>query len=326
MRKRALITGISGQDGSYLAELLLEKDYDVYGLLRRNSVPEHQDTRIAHLGDAIETIYGDVLDVSSLEKAFKVARPHEIYNLASQSHVRISFDVPQFTVQVNALGVINVLEVFRRFSAGRERCRLYQASSSEMFGNEHEADNGQNELTRMNPVSPYGCAKLFGYNIVRHYRRAYKVFASNGILFNHTSSRRASNFVLAKIVKGAVEIKVGLLDKLKLGNLDSARDIGHSKDYVRAMWMILNHEEPDDFVVATGRARSISSMCAWVFSTLGMDYKCYVTTSLKLRRPEELNFLKGDASKVMRILGWKPEYSFEEILNELIDFWMKKYE
>lgn len=324
MRKRALITGISGQDGSYLAELLLEKDYQVYGLLRRNSVPEHQDTRIAHLGNRIITVYGDVMDVSSLQEAFDISVPNEVYNLASQSHVRISFDIPQFTVQVNALGVINMLETFRKFSI--KDAKFYQASSSEMFGNEFESDHSQNELTRMNPVSPYGCAKLFGYNIARHYRRAYKLFVSNGILFNHTSPRRASNFVLAKIVKSAVMIKKGLLDKLELGNLDSARDIGHSKDYVRVMWMILNHTVSDDFVVATGRAHSISSMCAWVFNTLGMDYKCYVTTSDKYRRPEELNFLKGDASKVKEILGWEPEYSFEEILNELIDFWVKQYE
>lgn len=325
MKKRALITGISGQDGSYLAELLLEKNYEVYGLLRRNSIPEHQDSRIAHLGDDVKTVYGDILDVGSLQTAFMTALPNEVYNLASQSHVRISFDIPQFTVQVNALGVINMLEVLKGYNPSKQ-VRFYQASSSECFGNEHEADQSQNENTRMNPVSPYGCAKVFGYDIVRHYRRAYKLFVSNGILFNHTSPRRASNFVLAKIVKGAVMIKKGLLNRLELGNLDSARDIGHSKDYVRAMWMILNHDEPDDFVVATGRARSISHICAWVFGNLGMEYKDYVVQNGKFMRPEELRYLKGDASKIKRILGWEPEYTFETMLDEIIEFWMKKYE
>ena len=237
-KKKALITGIAGQDGSYLSELLLEKGYEVHGIIRRSSVAENQDSRIQHLQGQINTHYGDLTDYPSLVRIVSETRPDEIYNLGAMSHVRISYDMPSFTIQTNALGVLNMLEVYRSFvpNAG-----FYQASSSEMFGNSVDADGVQRLTTPMNPVSPYGCAKVMGYNLVRHYRHAYGLHACNGILFNHESPRRGSNFVTNKVVKTAVQIKKGLKDKLELGNLDSYRDWGHSKDYVRAMHQIINH-------------------------------------------------------------------------------------
>lgn len=322
MSKRvALITGINGQDGSYLAELLLEKDYEVHGIVRRNSVPENQDARIDGI-DGIVTHYGDLLDVCSLQKILRLVNPDEVYNLASQSHVRISFDVPQFTVQANALGVLNILETCRELCPN---VRFYQASSSEMFGNSYEQDYSQNEHTRMNPVSPYGCAKVFGYNIARHYRRAYRMFVVNGILFNHESPRRASNFVTSKVVKGAVEIRLGLKKTLELGNMDSKRDWGHSCDYVRAMWMMMQHSIPDDFVVATGVTHSVREMCDYVFDRLGLKYDCFVSQNLDFMRPEELHMLRGDSHKIRHCLGWKPGYTFETMMNEIIDFWRMHY-
>ena len=324
MKKTAFITGINGQDGSYLAELLLEKDYKVYGIVRRNSIAEHQESRIDHLvGNGVETSYGDLLDVSSLERMISTIKPDEIYNIAAQSHVRISSDVPQFTVQTNALGVLNMLEAFKYHCPNS---RFYQASSSEMFGRSVEEDGYQRETTRMDPTSPYGCAKVFGYNIVRHYRFAHKLFAVNGILFNHESPRRGSNFVTNKVVKSAVRIKNGLQDKLPLGSLDSYRDWGHSKDYVKAMHMILNHTEPDDFVCATGVTNSVGDMCEYVFSYLDLDYRDYVTQDERFMRPEDLKYLKGDSTKLRETLGWKPEYTFETLMDEMIDHWLKIYD
>ncbi len=324
MKKTAFITGINGQDGSYLAELLLEKDYKVYGIVRRNSIAEHQESRIDHLvGNGVETSYGDLLDVSSLERMISTIKPDEIYNIAAQSHVRISSDVPQFTVQTNALGVLNMLEAFKYHCPNS---RFYQASSSEMFGRSVDEDGYQREDTRMEPTSPYGCAKVFGYNIVRHYRFAHKLFAVNGILFNHESPRRGSNFVTNKVVKSAVRIKNGLQDKLPLGSLDSYRDWGHSKDYVKAMHMILNHTEPDDFVCATGVTNSVGDMCDYVFSQLDLDYKDYVTQDERYMRPEDLKYLKGDSTKLRETLGWEPEYTFETLMDEMIEHWLKIYE
>ena len=323
MKKKAFITGINGQDGSYLAELLLEKDYKVYGIVRRNSIAEHQESRIDHLvGNGVETEYGDLLDVSSLERMLGSIKPDEIYNIGAQSHVRISFDVPQFTVQTNALGVLNMLEAFKYHCPNS---RFYQASSSEMFGRSVDEDGYQREDTRMEPTSPYGCAKVFGYNIVRHYRFAHKLFAVNGILFNHESPRRGSNFVTNKVVKSAVRIKNGLQDKLPLGSLDSYRDWGHSKDYVRAMHMIINHTEPDDFVCATGVTNSVGDMCEYVFSYLDLDYRDYVTQDERYMRPEDLKYLKGDSTKLRTTLGWKPEYTFETLMDEMIDHWLNIY-
>ena len=324
MKKTAFITGINGQDGSYLAELLLEKDYKVYGIVRRNSIAEHQESRIDHLvGNGVETEYGDLLDVSSLERMLGSIKPDEIYNIGAQSHVRISFDVPQFTVQTNALGVLNMLEAFKYHCPNS---RFYQASSSEMFGRSVDDDGYQRETTRMDPTSPYGCAKVFGYNIVRHYRFAHKLFAVNGILFNHESPRRGSNFVTNKVVKSAVRIKQKLQDKLPLGSLDSYRDWGHSKDYVKAMHMMLNHTEPDDFVCATGVTNSVGDMCDYVFSQLDLDYKDYVTQDERYMRPEDLKYLKGDSTKLRETLGWEPEYTFETLMDEMIEHWLKIYD
>jgi GDPmannose 4,6-dehydratase len=317
-RKKAFITGISGQDGSYLSEYLLENEYEVFGIVRRNSIAEHQRNRIEHLGDRIHLEYGDVLDVGTLQRLFQTIKPDEIYNIAAQSHVRVSFDIPQFTVQANAVGALNVLETYR---LSCPNARYYQASSSEMFGNSVDPDKYQRETTPMMPTSPYGCAKLFAYNITRHYRHAYKLFACNGILFNHESPRRGSNFVTTKVIKTATAIKHGLVEKLELGNMDSYRDWGHSKDYVRAMNMIINHSEPDDFIVATGETHSIRELCEITFTKLGMNYKDYVVQNPKFFRPEELKYLRGDSSRVRQILNWNPEYTFESLIEEMVDFW-----
>jgi GDPmannose 4,6-dehydratase len=316
--KKAFITGIGGQDGSYLAEYLVSQGYEVHGIIRRNSVPEHQQSRIEAVRDQINVAYGDLLDQSSIERQLDKIQPDEIYNIAAQSHVRISYDIPQFTAQTNALGVLNVLEAYRRSCPG---AKFYQASSSEMFGSSVDADGFQRETTPMTPVSPYGCTKVFGYNIVRNYRNAYKLHASNGILFNHESPRRGSNFVTNKVVKTAVQIKLGLAEELELGNLDAYRDWGHSKDYVRAMHLILQQDQPGDWVVATGETRSVREMCKYVFESLDLDYQEYVIQNKKFLRPEELPYLKGDSSRI-RALGWKPEYTFESMMDEMIDYWM----
>lgn len=318
--KKALITGIAGQDGSYLAEYLLSLDYEVHGIVRRNSTPEHQSSRLDQSLPNLYTHYGDLLDISSLNKVILDVKPDEIYNLAAQSHVRISFDIPQFTAQANAIGVLNILEAFRQSAPN---AKFYQASSSEMFGSSVDEDGYQRESTPLNPVSPYGCAKVFGYNICRNYRNAYGLHIVNGILFNHESPRRGSNFVTNKVVKTAVEIKKGLKNKLELGNMDSFRDWGHSKDYVRAMHMIINHDIPDDFVVSTGKTHSVREMTDYVFSKLGMDYKDYVVQNAKYLRPEELKYLKGDCSKLKNTFNWEPEYDFKGLMDDMINFWMK---
>jgi len=317
--KKAFITGIGGQDGSYLAEYLLDLGYEVHGIIRRNSTPEHQQSRIdsSRFNTSMNVYYGDLLDQGSIEHLLDKIQPDEVYNLAAQSHVRISYDIPQFTAQTNALGVLNVLEACRRSCP---KAKFYQASSSEMFGSSVDEDGFQRETTPMTPVSPYGCTKVFGYNIVRNYRNAYKLHASNGILFNHESPRRGSNFVTNKVVKAAVSIKLGLEDKLELGNVDAYRDWGHSKDYVRAMHLILQQDKPGDWVVATGETRSVRDMCEYVFSSLGLDYKQYVVQNDKFLRPEELPYLKGDSTR-MRALGWKPEYTFEGMMDEMVEHW-----
>jgi GDPmannose 4,6-dehydratase len=321
--KKAFITGINGQDGSYLSEYLLDLGYEVYGIIRRNSVPENQQSRLTDENrDKLHMHYGDLLDQGSLERLLSDIQPDEIYNLAAQSHVRISYDIPQFTVQTNAIGVINILEAYRGTCPNS---RFYQASSSEMFGSSVDNDGFQRETTIMNPVSPYGCSKVFGYNIVRNYRKAYNLHASNGILFNHESPRRGSNFVTNKVVKTAVEIKLGLKDELVLGNLDSYRDWGHSKDYVRAMHLIINNDTPDDFVVSTMVTHSVRDMVEYVFTKLDLDYKKYVKQHFKFTRPEELDYLKGDSTKIRTQLGWEPNYTFEMMMDEMIEFWINHF-
>ena len=319
--KKAFITGINGQDGSYLAEYLLGLGYEVHGTVRRNSTSENQSARLktAYEGGQLTTHYGDLSDQGSIERLLEKIQPDEIYNIAAQSHVRVSFDVPQYTVQTNALGVLNVLEAYRRACPD---AKFYQASSSEMFGLTVEDDGFQRETSVMNPVSPYGCSKVFGYNIVRHYRRAHNLHAVNGILFNHESPRRGSNFVTNKVVKAACSIKLGLQDKLELGNMDSYRDWGHSKDYVRAMHAMLNHNEADDFVVSTMETHSVREMCELVFKYLDLDYKDYIEQNPKFMRPEELPYLKGDSTKIRETLGWKPDYTFEAMMHEMCDHWM----
>ncbi len=320
--KKAFITGIGGQDGSYLAEYLIKLGYEVHGIVRRNSTPENQDLRLSNVEDKIHTYYGDLLDQGGVEKLLDQIQPDEIYNIAAQSHVRISFDIPQFTVQTNALGVLNMLEAYRRSCPN---AKFYQARSSEMFGLSVEEDNFQRETTMMNPVSPYGCSKVFGYNIVRNYRRAYDLHATNGILFNHESPRRGSNFVTNKVAKAAAKIKLGLQDKLELGNMDSYRDWGHSKDYVRAMHLMLQHDKPGDWIVSTMETHSVREMCELVFNHLGLNYKDYVVQNPKFLRPEELPYLRGDSTKIRTELGWKPTYSFKEMMEEMADHWLKIY-
>ena len=315
----AFITGVSGQDGSYLTEYLLKNNYEVHGIVRRNSVAEHQESRIDHLAPYINIYYSDMLDSNSLRSTIDKVSPTEIYNLAAQSHVRISSEIPEFTTQINAIGPLRILEIIKSLKGD---IKFYQASSSEMFGKSVESDNYQRESTKMIPVSPYGCAKLFAYNITRHYREAYNLFAANGILFNHESPRRASNFVTSKVIKTAVQIKFRQASKLTLGNLDSQRDWGHSRDYVKAMVKILEHDVADDWVVATGETRSIRQLVELVFSRLDLNYKDYVIQDTKFMRPEELQYLRGDASKIKNELGWQPETSFEEMIDEMLEFWL----
>ena len=316
---KVLITGISGQDGSYLAEYLLSLGHEVHGIVRRNSVAENQQYRLESIKNDLHVHYGDLLDQTSIEKILTEVKPDYIYNLAAQSHVRISFDIPQFTASTNAIGVLNILEAYKRLCPN---AKFYQASSSEMFGLTVENDAFQRETTIMNPVSPYGISKVFGYNMVRHYRRAYNLHACNGILFNHESPRRGSNFVTSKVVKGACMIALGRQDSLELGNIDSYRDWGHSKDYVRAMELIINNKVADDFVVSTMETRSVRQMCDVVFKYLGLNYEDYITQNPKYMRPEELPYLKGDSTKIRETLGWKPTYTFEELMHEMVDHWM----
>jgi GDPmannose 4,6-dehydratase len=320
--KKAFITGINGQDGSYLAEYLLSEGYEVHGIVRRNSVPENQSSRMslleAKFKNRCQTYYGDLLDSAGLFKILNSVKPDEVYNLAAQSHVRISYDIPSFTVQTNSLGVLNLLEVVR------ETCpdsKFYQASSSEMFGSSVDDDGFQRETTVMNPVSPYGCSKVFAYNIVRNYRKAYNMFAANGILFNHESPRRGSNFVTNKIIKTAVGIKLGLEKEIVLGNLDSYRDWGHSSDYVRAMHMIINHSHADDFVVATGETRSVRDMVELTFNLLGLNYQNFLKIDPKLFRPQELDYLRGDCTKLKSTFDWSPSYTFETMVEEMVEHW-----
>ena len=313
--KTALITGINGQDGSYLAELLLDKGYEVWGTIRRNSSPEYNTTRIDHIFNRVNLVYADLTDMSSLVSVLQKAKPDEIYNLAAQSHVRVSFDCPVYTAEATGIGTLNLLEAIRLTCP---EARVYQASSSEMFGNTIDEDGFQRETTQLNPVSPYGCAKVFSYNICNNYKNSYDMHISNGILFNHESPRRGINFVTNKVVCGAVAIKQGRSKFLTLGNLEASRDWGHAKDYVKAMWLMLQQDEPDNYVCSTGLTHSVRDLVNYTFKSLDLNPDSYVKTAAKFERPEELHLLKGDSTKLRTKLGWEPEYTFEDMLDEMI--------
>lgn len=319
---RALITGIGGQDGSYLAEHLLELGDEVFGILRRQSVAENQDYRIRHLQDRITTFYGDLLDPVSIYRILDEVRPDEVYNLASQSQVRISVDMPVFTAQVNAIGPMILLDAVKRIVPN---ARYYQASSSEMFGNSIDDDGFQRITTPMRPVSPYGCAKLMAFNMTKYYREGLGLRACNGVLFNHTSPRRGSNFVEAKIVKKAVEISKGLADKLVLGNIQGKRDWGHAHDYVRAMVEILRAVTMDDWVAATGKTYSVYDIVKYVFSALNIPMTC-LDTANKFQRPIPIRALRGDSAPIREILGWAPIYTLWDVLDEMIGYWQQRIE
>ena len=312
-QKRALITGITGQDGSYLAELLLEKDYEVFGLVRRSSTVNFE--RIGHLQDQIELISGDLLDQKSLVSALQTARPQEVYNLGAQSFVPVSWEQPMLTGEVTGLGVTRLLEAVR---ACDENIRFYQASTSELFGKAQETP--QNEQTAFYPRSPYGVSKLYAHWITINYRESYGLFACTGILFNHESPRRGREFVTRKITHGVARIKHGLDQELRLGNLDSRRDWGYAGDFVRAMWMMLQQDEPDDYVVATGTSRTIGEFCEVAFAHVGLDWQQYVVVDERFLRPAEVYTLLGDATKAREKLGWEPEVGFEEMVRQMVDW------
>jgi len=313
MKKSAIVTGITGQDASYLAELLLEKDYKVYGLKRRTS--DHSLGCSKHLEKDIEVVEGDLLDLPSLSSLCALARADEFYNLASQSHVGTSFKQPLYTAQVTALGVLNCLEAVRQSGL---HTRFYQASTSELFGGLH-GQTKMTETSELHPRSPYGVSKLFGYWITINYRESYKMFACNGLLFNHESPRRGPNFVTRKITLACANIAKHRQDKVYLGNLDAMRDWGHAKDFVRGMWMMLNHHKPDDFVLATGKAQTVRYFCKVAFEEAGLgSYEDYVEIDPRFYRPAEVDVLVGDYSKAEQELGWRPEITFEELVKEMV--------
>jgi len=317
--KKALITGITGQDGSYLAELLLEKGYQVHGIIRRSSSFNTQ--RIDHIYQdphvpdcRLFLHYGDLNDASSLNYLLKKLRPDEIYNLGAQSHVKVSFDVPEYTGEVTGLGATRLLESVREL--GLTDTRIYQASSSEMFG---ASPPPQSEATPFYPRSPYGCAKVYAYWIGVNYREAYGLHVSNGILFNHESPRRGETFVTRKVTRAASRIKVGLQDRLYLGNLEARRDWGYAKDYVEAMWLMLQQPKGDDYVVATGEAHTVRELCERAFEHVGLDYRKYVEVDPRYFRPTEVDYLLGDPSKAARALGWRPRTTFAELVRVMME-------
>jgi GDPmannose 4,6-dehydratase len=310
--RRALITGVTGQDGSYLAELLLDKGYDVYGMTRRASTENVE--RIAHLVDRLTLLQGDLLDPPSLDAALRQAEPHEVYNLAAQSFVPTSWNQPVLTAEFTAVGVTRMLEAIR---AVDPEIRFYQASSSEMFGKVREVP--QTELTPFHPRSPYGVAKVYGHHITVNYRESYDLFAVSGILFNHESSRRGLEFVTRKITDGVARIKHGLTDELRLGNLDAKRDWGFAGDYVEAMWLMLQRDEPSDYVIATGEEHSVREFAELAFERVGLDPGKHVVVDPLFLRPAEVDHLVGDASKARRELEWAPRTSFRELVELMVD-------
>ncbi len=317
--KTALITGVTGQDGSYLAEFLLDKGYRVVGMTRRTSTEVHE--RIEHLVDRIEIVSGDLLDQTSLHNLIAAVRPHEVYNLAAQSFVPTSWDQPVLTGEFTALGVTRALDAIHHVD---RTIRFYQASSSEMFGKVMETP--QRESTPFYPRSPYGVAKVYGHWITVNYRESYGMYAVSGILFNHESPRRGKEFVTRKISDGVARIKRGLQPKLALGNLDAQRDWGFAGDYVRAMWLMLQQDRPDDYVVATGRTHSVREFCRIAFAAAGLDYREYVVEDPRFMRPAEVDLLIGDSSKARAALGWVPEVSFEELVVSMVEADITRYE
>lgn len=309
---RALITGITGQDGSYLAELLLKKGYEVHGLIRRTS--SFSTSRIDHIFNRVKLHYGDLTDGGSLMRVVDAVQPDEIYNLGCMSHVRVSFDTPVYCHETIIIGTMNLLEAIRQ-CLDITKVKFYQASSSEIFGSEPPP---QNELTRFSPRSPYACSKLCAYYQVINYREAYGLFACNGILFNHEAARRGETFVTRKITRAATRIKLGLQDELVLGNLDAKRDWGYSPDYVNCMYMMLQHSEPGDYVVATDEMHSVREFVEAAFDVLGLDWKKYVKFSEAYLRPTEVDALCGDSSKARSVLGWEPTVDFEELVEIMV--------
>jgi GDPmannose 4,6-dehydratase len=322
--KKALVTGITGQDGSYLTEFLLEKGYEVYGIVRRSS--SFNTDRIDHIyrdphesSVRLKLVHGDLTDASSLNRIIRSVKPDEIYNLGAQSHVRVSFDIPDYTGDAVGIGTVRLLEAIRESGI---RPKFYQASSSELFGKVLEIP--QKETTPFYPRSPYACAKAYAYYITVNYRESYGLFACNGILFNHESPRRGETFVTRKVTRGVARIKHGLEKKLFLGNLDAKRDWGHAKDYVEAMWMMLQAPEPDDYVVSTGEVHSVRELCELAFGHVGLDWREFVEIDQRYFRPAEVDFLQGDCSKAQKKLGWKPKVSFQQLIREMVDADMEK--
>ena len=319
MAKKALITGITGQDGSYLTELLLDKGYEVHGIIRRSSSfntqrIDHLYTDPHHPGTRLFLHYGDLIDGTGLREILTRVQPDEVYNLGAQSHVKVSFDQPVYTVQTDAVGTIRLLEAVR--DTGLDT-KFYQASSSEMYGKVTEVP--QTETTPFYPRSPYGCAKAFSFWQTVNYREAYGLFASNGILFNHESPRRGQTFVTRKITRAATRIKEGLQEKLYLGNLDAKRDWGFAGDYVKAMWLMLQQEKPDDYVIATGQTHSIREFLELAFERVGLDWNKYVEIDKRYLRPTEVDLLRGDPSRAKKVLGWEPKVGFEQLAAMMID-------
>ena len=315
---RALITGITGQDGSYMAELLLSKGYEVYGLVRRSSLEKFD--RIQHIAERLSLTEGDLTDQGSLDEAVQEIQPNEIYNLAAQSFVPVSWNQPVLTADVTGLGVLRVLESIRKHSP---KAKFLQASSSEMFGKVREKP--QTELTPFHPRTPYGVAKVFGPHLTVNYRESYGIFACSSICFNHESPRRGAEFVTRKVTQHVAKIKLGLIDKLKMGNLDAQRDWGFAGDYIEAMWMMLQQPQADDFVIATGETHSVQQLVEVAFDCAGLDWKKYVEIDPKLVRPAEVDYLCGDATKARRVLGWKPVVSFQQLIEMMVEADLKAF-
>ncbi len=312
MKKRALITGVTGQDGSYLAEFLLGMDYEVYGVRRRTSTPNYEN--VAHIKDKIKWISGDLTDLASLIEAIRISDPDEVYNLAAQSYVAASWPQPLLTGQITAVSVTNMLEAVRII---KPNCRFYQASSSEMFGKVQETP--QRETTSFYPRSPYGVAKVYGHWITVNYRESFNMFACSGILFNHESPRRGIEFVTRKVTDAAARIKLGLQSELRMGNLDSLRDWGFAGDYVKAMWLMLQQDEPDDYVISTGEMHTVRELLEIAFSYVGLDYRDYVVIDAEFVRPAEVDLLLGDCSKAKEKLGWELEVGFKELIQMMVE-------